>query len=172
MYQDYKDLLSAFHAHGVRYLIVGGYAVIFHAQPRFTRDIDLFIKADLANARATYAALAEFGASLQGIHPEDFTDRSSFFRFGHDPRGFDILPDIPGVDFDAAGERRVEGVLDAATGLKAFFISKDDLIAAKLASGRTRDLADVEDIRAAAQSAEPPIPPKKPPDSTPGAPGG
>src|ERR1017187_6593879 len=63
MYQDYKDLLSAFHAHGVRYLIVGGYAVIFHAQPRFTRDIDLFIKADAANAQATYAALAEFAAS-------------------------------------------------------------------------------------------------------------
>jgi len=47
MYQDYKDHLSAFHAHGVKYLIVGGYAVIFHAQPRFTKDIDLFIKADL-----------------------------------------------------------------------------------------------------------------------------
>ena len=58
MYQDYKDLLSAFHAHGVRYLIVGGYAVIFHAQPRFTKDIDVFIKADVANAQATYAALA------------------------------------------------------------------------------------------------------------------
>jgi hypothetical protein len=57
MYQDYKDLLSAFHAHGVRYLIVGGYAVIFHAQPRFTKDLDLFIKSDAANAQATYAAL-------------------------------------------------------------------------------------------------------------------
>src|SRR6266571_4214956 len=67
MYQEYKDLLSAFHAHGVRYLIVGGYAVIFHAQPRFTKDIDLFIKADPSNAQATYAALAEFGAQLQGI---------------------------------------------------------------------------------------------------------
>src|SRR6185503_20972848 len=65
MYQDYKDLLSAFHAHGVRYLIVGGYAVIVHAQPRYTKDIDLFIKADLANAQATYAALAEFGAALE-----------------------------------------------------------------------------------------------------------
>jgi len=51
MYQDYKDLLSAFHAHGVKYLIVGGYAVIFHAQPRFTKDIDLFIKAPPANER-------------------------------------------------------------------------------------------------------------------------
>jgi Nucleotidyl transferase of unknown function (DUF2204) len=57
MFQDYKDLLSAFHAHGVKYLIVGGYAVIFHAQPRFTRDLDLFVKPDSANARATHAAL-------------------------------------------------------------------------------------------------------------------
>lgn len=64
--------------------------------------MDLFIQADLANAEAIYAALAEFGAPLQGIRPEDFTDRNSFYRFGRDPRGFDILPSIPGVDFDAA----------------------------------------------------------------------
>ena len=160
MYQDYKDLLSAFHAHGVKYLIVGGYAVIFHAQPRFTKDIDLFIKADTPNAQAAFAALAEFGAPLQGIRPEEFAERGSFFRFGHDPRGFDILPDIPGVDFDAAWERRVEGLIDEKTGLKAFFISKDDLIASKLASGRMRDLADVEDIRTASQSVEPASPQK------------
>jgi hypothetical protein len=155
MYQDYKDLLSAFHAHGVKYLIVGGYAVIFHAQPRFTKDIDLFIKADSANAQATYDALAEFGAPLEGIRPEEFADRSSFFRFGRDPRGFDILPDLPGVDFDAAWERRVEGVLDAATGFTAFFISKDDLIAAKLASGRPQDLADVSAVQKAVESQQP-----------------
>ena len=78
MYRDYNDLLCAFHAHGVRYLIVGGYAVIFHAQPRFTSNIDFFIKADLANAQATYAALASFGAPLEGIRPEEFADRGSF----------------------------------------------------------------------------------------------
>jgi hypothetical protein len=136
-------------------LIVGGYAVIFHAQPRFTKDIDVFIKADLANAHATYAALAQFGAPLEGIRPEEFADRRCFFRFGRDPRGFDILPDLPGVDFDAAWERRVEGVLDPAAGLKAFFISKDDLIAAKLASGRLQDLADVSAIQKAAESQGP-----------------
>jgi hypothetical protein len=163
MYQDYKDLLSAFHAHGVRYLIVGGYAVIFHAQPRFTKDIDFFIKADLANAHAIYAALADFGAPLQGIRPEEFVDRNSFFRFGRDPRGFDILPDLPGVDFDAAWERRVEGVLDAKTGLTAFFISKDDLIAAKLASGRPQDIADVDAIRKAVESQQP-RPPRENPE--------
>jgi hypothetical protein len=149
MYQDYKDLLSAFHAHGVKYLIVGGYAVIVHGQPRFTKDIDLFIKADAANAQATYAALASFGAPLGGIRPEEFADRTGFFRFGRDPRGIDILPDLPGVDFDAAWERRVEAVLDAQTGLTAFFISRDDLIAAKLASGRPQDLADVSAIQEA-----------------------
>ncbi len=149
MHQDYKDLLSAFHARGVKYLIVGGYAVIFHSQPRFTKDIDLFIKADLVNAQAVYAALAEFGAPLHGIQPKDFADRSSFFRFGRDPHGFDILPDIPGVDFDAAWERRVEAIADPTSGLKAFFISSDDLIRAKLAAGRPQDIADVDAIQKA-----------------------
>jgi hypothetical protein len=155
MYHDYKDLLSAFHVHGVKYLIVGGYAVIFHAQPRFTRDIDLFIQADLANARATYAALAEFGAALDGIVMEDFAERGDFFRFGLDPHGFDILPDIAGVDFQAAWERRVEGVIDPESGLTAFFISAEDLVTAKLAAGRPQDLADVDAIRKAAASQKP-----------------
>ena len=157
MYQDYKDLLSAFHAHGVKYLVVGGFAVIYHSQPRFTKDMDLFIQANAANAKTTYAALAAFGAPLQGIRPDDFTDRNSFFRFGRDPKGFDILPSIPGVDFDAAWERRVEIVIDPATGLKANFISADDLIASKLASGRPRDLADVDELRKAAESQGPRI---------------
>ncbi len=152
MYQDYKDLLSAFHAHGVRYLIVVGYAVIFHAQPRFTRDIDLFIKADPANAQATYAALAAFGAPLKGLRPEDFAEPGSFFRFGLDPHGFDILPDVPGIDFEAAWERRVEGIIDPENGLKAFFISAPDLIAAKLAAGRPQDIADAAAIREAAKA--------------------
>ncbi|MBV8728248.1 MAG: hypothetical protein JO336_00420 [Acidobacteriia bacterium] len=154
MYQDYKDLLSAFQSHGVKYLVVGGFAVIYHSQPRFTNDMDLFIKADAENAQATYAALVDFGAPLKGITWEEFTDRNSFFRFGHNPKGFDILPSIPGVDFDAAWERRIEAAIDTATGLKANFISAEDLIASKLASGRPRDLADVDDIRNAAKSQE------------------
>jgi hypothetical protein len=152
MYQDYKDLLSAFHSHGVRYLVVGGFAVISHSQPRFTKEMDLFIKSDPENARAIYAALAEFGAPLQGIRPEDFTDRNTFFRFGREPKSFDILPLIPGVHFDVAWERRVETIIDPASGLTANFISASDLIASKLASGRPRDLADVEDIRKARES--------------------
>lgn len=78
MYQDFKDLLSAFHAHSVKYLIVGGYAVSFHAQPRATKDMDLFIKADPANAKATYAALSSFGAALENIDVKDLADRGNF----------------------------------------------------------------------------------------------
>jgi hypothetical protein len=170
MYQDYKDLLSAFHAHGVKYLVVGGFAVIYHSQPRFTKDMDLFIKADPANAKATHAALAEFGAPLQGIRPDDFTDRNSFFRFGRDPKGFDILPAIPGVEFDAAWERRVEIVVDKATGLKGNFISADDLIVSKLASGRPQDLADADAIRKAIESQGPQTGQKKPSETKPGGP--
>jgi hypothetical protein len=110
--------------------------------------MDLFIKADPA-AKATYAALAEFGAPLQGIRPDDFTSRNNFFRFGRDPKGFDILPDIPGVDFDAAWERRVEIVIDAATGQKANFISAKNLIVSKVASGRPQDLADADAVKQA-----------------------
>jgi len=163
MYQDYKDLLSAFQCHGVKYLVVGGFAVIYYSQPRFTKDMDLFIKPNLENAKAICAALAEFGAPLQGIRPEDFTDRNHFFRFGREPRGFDILPTIPGVDFDAAWERRVETVVDTATGLKANFISAEDLIASKLASGRPQDLADADAIRKATESQRPAAK-KRPPE--------
>ncbi len=166
MYQDYKDLLSAFQSHGVKYLVVGGFAVSYHSQPRFTKDIDIFISADLENAKAAYAALASFGTALKGITPEDFTDRNSFFRFGREPKGFDILPAIPGVDFDAAWERRVETVVDPATRLKANIISAEDLIASKLASGRARDLADVEDIRKAAESQGPKPAKTNPPEPT------
>ena len=158
MYQDYKDLLSAFHAHGVKYLIVGGYAVIFHAQPRYTKDIDIFIKANPANAQATYTALSEFGAALGGIKPEDFADPGTFFRFGRDPRGFDILPHLPGVDFDAAWDRRLETRIDPESGLMAFVISREDLISAKLAAGRPQDLADVDAIQRAAESLNSPAP--------------
>jgi hypothetical protein len=155
MYQDFKDLLSAFHARSVKYLIIGGYAVALHAQPRATKDLDVFIKADLANAQAIYAALASFGAPVENIRVEDFADRSSFIRFGREPLAVDIHPDIPGVDFDAAWQRRIEAIIDPQSGVKAFFISRDDLIASKLASGRTRDLADVEEIREAADSHPP-----------------
>ena len=150
MYPDFKELLFVFNTHCVKYLIVGGYAVSLHAQPRATKDIDILVKPDAENARAVYSALAAFGAPLEGLAAEDFADLSSFFRMGREPVAVDILAEIPGVDFDLAWEHRVEGVIDTATGLRANFISAGDLLSAKLAAGRPQDLADVAAIQEAA----------------------
>lgn len=155
MYPDFKELLSVFNAHSVKYLIVGGYAVSFHAQPRATKDIDILVKPDAGNAKATYAALSKFGAPLEGLAPEDFAGLGSFFRMGREPVAVDILSEIPGVDFDAAWEKRVDGVIDPASGLTAHFISGDDLMAAKIAAGRPQDIADAAAIQKAADSKAP-----------------
>ena len=72
MHQDFKELLSVFNAVQVRYLIVGGYAVSFHAQPRATKDLDILIGADVENGKA---ALAKFGAQIEGLSAKDFTER-------------------------------------------------------------------------------------------------
>ena len=152
MLPDYRELLKSFNVHGVKYLVVGGYAVAFHAQPRTTNDLYIFIKADATNAKAVYDALVSFGAPLQDIAIQDLADTTKFFRFGREPVAVDILPRIDGVDFDDAWQRRAIAVIDATSGLTAFFISRSDLIASKLAAGRLRDLADVEEIRAAEAS--------------------
>jgi len=152
MISDYTELLSILNAHRVKYLVIGAYAVAIHAQPRATKDLDVLVEANPPNAKAVFAALAEFGAPLEGLTSADFAEPGPFFRIGREPVGVDILTAIPGVDFEGAWERRVEDVVDANTGLKAFFISSSDLIAAKLAAGRPQDLADVDAIRKAAES--------------------
>jgi hypothetical protein len=110
-----------------------------------------------------FSALAKFGAPLQGLTPADFAHPGPFFRMGREPVGVDILTTIPGIDFDVAWNRRTENLIDVATGLKASFISRDDLITAKLASGRPRDLGDVDAIRRAEESQRPKATRKKPP---------
>ena len=150
--KDFTELLSAFAAHHVKYLIIGGYAVSLHAQPRATKDLDLFIGSDPVNAQAVYAALVAFGAPLTGLAPEDFTDPDMFYRMGSPPQMVDILPAINGVDFDSAWSNQVQVVVDEATGLTASFIALPDLIASKLAAGRPQDLADVAALRSATQN--------------------
>jgi len=152
MLSDYTELLSILNAHRVKYLIVGAYAVAIHAQPRATKDLDILVKADPENAKAVFAALAEFGAPLQGLTPADFAEPGPSFRMGREPVGVDILTAIPGVEFDAAWLRRVEDVFDEETNLRANFISREDLLAAKRAAGSRQDLADVEAIEKAAKS--------------------
>ena len=152
MNRDFKELLSVLNEHRVKYLVVGAYAVSIHAQPRATKDLDILIEAEVENARRVFAALAQFGAPLEGMTAADFAERGPFFRMGREPVSIDILTEIPGADFEAAWGKRLEAVIDPASGLKANFISADDLIAAKRAAGRPQDIADVDAIRKAAAS--------------------
>jgi hypothetical protein len=151
MTSDYAELLSILNAHRVKYLVIGAYAVAIHAQPRATKDLDILVKADSENAQTVFAALAEFGAPLQGMSPADFEEPGPFFRMGCALIGVGILTETPGVDFDAAWSRRVVSVFDQATNLQATCISREDLVAAKRASGRLQDLADVEAIENASK---------------------
>jgi hypothetical protein len=146
MSKDFQDILRAFNAHKVKYLVVGGYAFGVHLEPRTTKDIDLWIRNDPENARAVFHALAEFGAPIAGLSPADFTD-GTIFQMGQPPERIDILQQVSGIDFDTAWEHRLEGLIDEKT--PAFVISKDDLIRNKLASGREQDLLDVKSLRAA-----------------------
>ena len=91
MYQDYKDVLSAFQSHGVKYLVVGGFAVIFHSQPRFTKDMDLFIKADPANAQATFAALARVRRTARRYPPGRVRRPQQLLSFWARARGASIF---------------------------------------------------------------------------------
>lgn len=145
--EDLRQLLHAFNAHGVEYLVVGGWAVGFYSEPRSTKDIDLFIGSGIKNSEAVFRALAEFGAPIAGLAPADFRDNpTSVFQLGNSPARADILQSIDGVDFDDAWPQRVELSLD---GVAVHVISAQHLIRNKLKSGRLQDLADVEAIRAA-----------------------
>jgi hypothetical protein len=146
MSKDFREILQAFNAHGVRYLVVGGFAFGAYSEPRTTKDIDLWIRTDPENAKAVFAALAEFGAPIAGMGPADFTD-GTMFHFGQPPNRVDILQKIDGVSFDDAWANRVEGSIEGA--VPSQIISRDDLIRNKLASGREQDLLDVKVLRAA-----------------------
>jgi hypothetical protein len=111
MYPDFKELLSVLNAHNVKYLIVrGACRITARTAPRH-EDLDIWVKPKSENAKAVYAALMKFGARLRGwsLPTSPSWVRSS--TLGHEPLAVDILSEIPGLDFDAAWERRVEGVI-------------------------------------------------------------
>jgi predicted nucleotidyltransferase len=138
---DFSDLLRIFNDHNVKYLVIGGYAVVQYTEPRFTKDLDVLISTDTTNAEAVFKALREFGAPLMGLTPKDFSEEGFFFQMGVPPIRVDVLMGIPGIKFDECWNRRVEVDFD---GLKVIFISKEDLILSKRAAGRPQDLIDAD----------------------------
>ncbi len=140
LHPDLMDPLTAFSSSNVEYLIVGGWAVSVHTEPRFTKDLDLLIGADPANLSRVADALSVFGAPPDVVRDAAALADDEFMFFGSPPARVDLLRAIPGVDFVAAWQRRVDVDWN---GVVVHVIGRDDLIAAKRAAGRERDLRDL-----------------------------
>jgi hypothetical protein len=141
---DLSEFIGCCVARDVRFLVVGGYAVAAHGHPRYTKDLDVWVWVDAANADRLLAALDDFGFGSVGLAAEDFTRPGSVVQLGHPPKRIDLLTTIDGVEFDECWSRRVE--IDVS-GTTTAFIDLDDLIRNKRASGRLQDLADVEALQ-------------------------
>ena len=141
MSSDFNELLRIFNDNEVKYLIVGGHAVMLYTEPRFTKDLDLWIEATPENAAKTWRALAQFGAPLSNLSPADFAREGFVYQFGRPPVRIDILMSIDGLKFAEAWPNRRQSALGAQP---AWFIGRADLIKNKRASARHIDLHDAE----------------------------
>lgn len=139
--QDFKDLFKILNAEKVRYLVVGAYAFTFYAEPRYTKDLDIWVEPEMENAQKVWNALVKFGAPLQDIQVKDFTDENLIYQIGIEPNRIDIIMGVSGVKFAEAWKNRV---LSKYEDEPVALISLKDLIIAKKASGRSQDLLDVE----------------------------
>jgi predicted nucleotidyltransferase len=138
--RDFKEFLACLAGRDVRFLVVGGYAVAAHGHPRYTGDLDVWVRSSGENAERLIAALDAFGFGSVGLTTDDFTEPGRVVQLGYPPVRIDLLTSIDGVAFDACFERRVEIELD---GLVVPFIALDDLRRNKSSSGRPQDIADL-----------------------------
>lgn len=151
MNSDFKDLLRIFAEEEVEFLVVGACAVIQHTQPRYTKDLDLWVKPSPENARRAARAFQRFGVPLVEVSESDFATEGPQFAVGMPPSQIDILTSLPGADFDTAWQERFVGIAD---GLSIPFLGIRQIIATKTAAGRPQDLVDLDEIRRALGDAD------------------
>ncbi|MFC7338944.1 DUF6036 family nucleotidyltransferase [Haloferula chungangensis] len=147
MNSDFRDLLRIFEAEGVEYLIVGAYAVMHYTQPRYTKDIDIWLKPSRENSKRIAKAFHEFGVPMVEISREDFEKEGLQYLIGMPPSQIDFLTSLPcPFNFDEAWENRESRVTE---GITIHFLGKSELITAKKIASRPQDLADLDEIRRA-----------------------
>lgn len=146
--KDYEELLGLLNKHKVKYCIVGAYAVAFHAIPRYTKDMDIFVESTIDNARRIIKALREFGFSSLNLTEKDFSELGKTVQLGYEPVRVDIVTSIDGCRFDTIWRRRQKGAYGKE---RVFFIGLKDLVKNKVASNRKQDQADVEILKITAR---------------------
>lgn len=146
--RDFKEFVALLNSRGVEYLLVGGYALAAHGHPRYTGDIDFWVSPERANIDKLLHVLAEFGFGSLGLVAEDFKG-DTVVQLGRPPQRIDLLTQIDGVSFVDCWIRRQQVRVD---GVELHLIGLEDFKANKRASGRLKDLSDLEAL-------EPPVPP-------------
>ena len=141
---NFKDMLGALNDAEAKYLVVDAYAMAAHGCPRATGDIDFWVRPTSENAARVWSALASFGAPMTEIAVEDFSTPDVVFQIEIVPQRIDVMTSISGVDFDDAWPSRLVADLD---GLRADVIGREQLLQNKIASGRPKDIVDVEILR-------------------------
>ncbi len=138
---DFKELLKLLNEHHVDYLVIGGYAVGFHGYVRTTGDMDIWVRASEENARNLHQALVQFGFPQSSFQKELTLTEKTLIRFGVRPMQVEILTTILGVTFDDCYQRKSQLIIDD---IPINFINLDDLKASKSATGRLKDLTDID----------------------------
>jgi len=141
--QDFKEFIQSLNDNQVRYLVIGGYAVAFHGNPRYTKDMDVWIDASPENAAKVVQALEQFGFGSLGLKTEDFLTPNQIIQLGYAPNRIDILTTLEGIEFESSYTSRVEVEIDQ---VKVNFIDLENLKKNKKATGRLQDLADLEKL--------------------------
>lgn len=143
---DFSDLLKTFNANGVKYLVVGAYAVMVYAEPRFTKDLDIWVEPTQDNAERVWKALEEFGAPLQQVTLADFRNKELVYQIGIEPNRIDILMGISGIRFETAWKNRNKRKYGDEN---MQIIGKNDLMRSKRKAGRDQDLLDLKRLKEA-----------------------
>lgn len=142
--KDFADFIELLNIYNVEYLIVGAHALAFHGRPRHTGDLDIWIKPSIDNADKMVQVLKGFGFGSLGLTREDFIKENHVTQLGYPPLRIDILNAISGVNFDDAYKGKIDAQVDD---LQISYINIKDFIANKQASGRAKDIGDIEALR-------------------------
>ncbi|MGC9341121.1 MAG: nucleotidyltransferase [Bacteroidales bacterium] len=139
--EDFREFFALLNAHKVEFIIVGGYALAFHGAPRYTGDIDVYINPTHTNAKQIVNALKDFGFSSLDISVEDFQKEDHVIQLGLPPVRIDIITSITGVSWEQADSSKISGKYGD---VPVFYISREQYLVNKRATGRAKDIADIE----------------------------
>lgn len=141
--KDYEEFLELLNAHEVKYCVVGAFALAFHARPRYTKDLDVFIEPASDNAGKIIRVIKEFGFESINLTEKDFEKVDQIIQLGYEPVRIDLLTSISGCDFKEVWDNKV---ISKYGNVEVNFIGKVELLKNKRASGRKQDLADIDTI--------------------------